>query len=1395
MDEAERVEIAGHVGRLGTELIRFAELARARLNAMQDRGVPNLSLEDQPHPAIYLEAGLGPWGKDKGDTLHRWRSSPVQRPRELPEPPESPGPGGYFLEAPRRHCRASVQSQEIPEPPESPGELGHGPPRAQRAQRPYELPEPPCVVEEPPEPPDSPQDAGFGADGRRGTPDSGRKGRGPKLFLPMPMPCQLEEQHPPPESPGTPEPPWTPEETESPTATAVEAAVGNRSRSAAFALEPPLAPQAAEPPLAPRAAEPPLALQVVEPPLAPQAAEPPLAPRAAEPPMALQVVEPPLAPEAAEPPLAPRAAEPPLAPQVVEPPLAPQDGAELERRSIFSWRRTEDGAEQDRRSVFSWGRPEDEDWDGRSVFSWGCPEGRAAQAKGSVFSWSEASSRSASRVGPLEPLAPPETQRAIGRPARPRPACDEGRRPTRPSRKAPRTKKLRATSAALSLSALGRLHAEVQELRRQMALLDPVRGAHVALAPAAVQETREPVGELRRPVWTGGRGRCVREKRLRLPPSGEQHWSPMAEDSPLVADVERGRSGFLEDNGLHKGLVRKHVQRLFGAHNNPKFAEHAENAFRAACALVFFAIPLTMPEGIWDFRDHVIDLGFYNSGVCLFIIFNLGTTFGQAFNSCQSGLKGSLAQAFIGWTMYTIWPKGVTQDWEESQMAFYGGLAVGIVYVTSLLIFRFSLPLQMFGISGFAGTWMTFLDPMKPANITPPWNAGYAIKHDTLTQSFACTGVGMLAVMFASCLPYPRWSLAFVTENQLHTNAEMIRVMRTVVDYYARKQTNKYIKDKVIRRLARLKGLTHENKPLLAAAWWECFSSGGSQVKRQVLSSMHDATEGLVDIIWNTWQETMAEDYSDIDKELMIKMRGRLDEVMKAMEVTLNLLVKAASDGSLTEGELRALEKSFEEQEQKDKQMADAFRTARKELTQGKAEVIYKKIRISQLLVYSFSEALGKTKCLAQMVHQFMKEKQEQKKPTRTAPLDLVKKIEMPPPPELDGAKDLCRNLTEKSHVVYASRALIAFFFSFTIGWFGFRDVFQPRTAAIAGTTPFLITLYVGSALVSDLNRIQGLMLGYVMAQILASLAATCSALDLTIHLTITWIWVLVGVFVRESSSTFSSIGSMAAAFGASTLLAHNCRDSHINKSSIFESLACNCIAVLITTIVNLIVPSEPACDQAVKHLQDCWSVIRVSLDELCNPQVKIVTFRSSEAGALLQKAKTMGGEAAFEPRLWYTPWQSTLFDGVAEDTQHMVATLAVLEHACGSNGGPKKEALRQLQERSAVFRSSSGNTVLRKLDVDKKLIDIFKHHTIQRPTILGDSSVYQTFEEEDQRAEREFMEKDLAKVFASEKDRETASVADDEMASIATALANMARMKDQLRSVQHRILQNSHDE
>ena len=136
------------------------------------------------------------------------------------------------------------------------------------------------------------------------------------------------------------------------------------------------------------------------------------------------------------------------------------------------------------------------------------------------------------------------------------------------------------------------------------------------------------------------------------------------------------------------------------------------------------------------------------------------------------------------------------------------------------------------------------------------------------------------------------------------------------------------------------------------------------------------------------------------------------------------------------------------------------------------------------------------------------------------------------------------------------------------------------------------------------------------------------------IHIIITWLWVFLGVFVRESSSTYSSIGSMAAAFGASAML-RNCSDGKVEKAAIFESLALNCVAVLITTLVNLAIPSKRACDLAVENLLKCWQIVKESVEDLYNPQQKTVSFRASEASAALQAAKSLGEEAAFEPRLW----------------------------------------------------------------------------------------------------------------------------------------------------------------
>jgi len=272
----------------------------------------------------------------------------------------------------------------------------------------------------------------------------------------------------------------------------------------------------------------------------------------------------------------------------------------------------------------------------------------------------------------------------------------------------------------------------------------------------------------------------------------------------------------------------------------------------------------------------------------------------------------------------------------------------------------------------------------------------------------------------------------------------------------------------------------------------------------------------------------------------------------------------------------------------------------------------------------------------------------------------------------------------------------------------------------------------------------------------------------------------------------------MAAAFGASTLLAKNCSDPSIKKADIFESLALNCIAVLMTTLVNLGIPAENASDLAVQNLETCWSLLKKSIHELYDPNIKTVTFRASEAQLALQKAREMGNEASSEPRLWRMPWKTSLWEAVLDDTAHMVATLSTMEHAVVAGGevsGPKKESLWKLMQQSHLFRHSAQNTVLKKMDVGTKLIGIFKHATAQRYPALSDKDVYKTYEEEDALAEQEFVSKDLGKIFGEENDRETNSVRDDDMAVMATALANLSRMKEQLRCVQHRILQNSYDE
>lgn len=132
------------------------------------------------------------------------------------------------------------------------------------------------------------------------------------------------------------------------------------------------------------------------------------------------------------------------------------------------------------------------------------------------------------------------------------------------------------------------------------------------------------------------------------------------------------------------------------------------------------------------------------------------TLFGEAFDIAISGIKETILAALMGWLLYTICPDGYV---EGHSLGFRLAIVISIFCVCAVMLLNLNLTLQIFAISNFAGTFMTFLNTEVEGQVTPPWSSRWSLEKDTLTQGLAATAVGFVTVMLATLLPYPLWSL------------------------------------------------------------------------------------------------------------------------------------------------------------------------------------------------------------------------------------------------------------------------------------------------------------------------------------------------------------------------------------------------------------------------------------------------------------------------------------------------------------------------------------------------------------------------------------------------------------------------------------------------------------
>jgi len=849
-----------------------------------------------------------------------------------------------------------------------------------------------------------------------------------------------------------------------------------------------------------------------------------------------------------------------------------------------------------------------------------------------------------------------------------------------------------------------------------------------------------------------------------------------SEGKPLLDDVESGKNDARTLGSTSKSSVRRYVQKLFQEESNPMFAEDAELAFRAAFIMTIYAIPVVLPAGTFPWVDQLLSLGFYTSGVGSFVVFNLGRTFGEAFENAKSGVRGNFAAAFTVWFLYTVFPDGVCKD--SPDYVFWTGLAIGILYVFLITFLNLNVVTQIFACMNFGSYWMNFLCEDTDGGVLSPFHKDYSVLDDAISKMLLTLLLSFVIVLVANMFPYPVLSLNVVEERAAVRSEELVQVFRRMVEYFSVEKPNKYIKDQVIRNLVHLKARTGKTKRLLAVSYWENYGLGSGGLRRKVLNTIDNSMQKVLSLLYNAWTATLAEDAPEVNGIFLRKIKPQVVACLLDLEVVLNFGMVASRDGELSDVEKLQLQKTMDTLKKNEKELTEVFLKARNELSKEDLKVLFRDVRIVEVLAFTLSQILHEVKELA--------DKLLKSGSKDSASMEVVD--------EISGFKGVFTGLTSKAHAVKAARYFTAYMLCWTIGWFGFRDVIHPRTADLAGLAAMLLSESMGSAVLKDMSRIQGLVIGTVMVRILGSLILGCEWYWVILHIMLHFVWCFGALFVMHHSPTFTTAGCLAAAVGTGTLLSIKCSANAISKDTMFDSLAINCAAVIISMAVDMLFSScmgkSRASSQAFEALDACWKCMAASLKELMDPEIAKVTPKYAEIMQHLDAAKALGAEAALEPRYWRVEWSSDLWNATITEAEHMATVMHVLEQCTDIDGsGVSDEWWLEVMRKSSHMKTQS-QLVQKKMQAVQKLLTFFAHETLHRFPVLDEADITFEFNLHMGVLEDKFLEEQVEEVLKLTASDEKLSK--DRVVHLSMVLASSDRVQAILRNIQHQILQHS---
>jgi hypothetical protein len=668
------------------------------------------------------------------------------------------------------------------------------------------------------------------------------------------------------------------------------------------------------------------------------------------------------------------------------------------------------------------------------------------------------------------------------------------------------------------------------------------------------------------------------------------------------------------------GAALTWYDKLFLKDINGGFGDALEVASRGASFVVVCSLPFVLPHEICPVCEKIVAMHYYTSTCIVYFVYTLYLHTGDTLHFAQSGIGGTIMAVLNCWLMQGVMPGGYhpgeTQRW-------YIGSVWGILFVFFTLWLNFDNITRIFALSTFVWYWMAFLEP----GIDLGFARNFELKIDGVAiRELGIASVGCFIAVIAGYVPYPIFAHRKALNHSKSMIEQVYMAKKDFLWYYSGDHKDSMAITVLSTELDAIRAHVDSLPGLLDSAWYESFGFKKWIVQRRMMRRFREYANATCDRLANLFLVCLSETFDEQHNELMQAIQDPLHRIVDHNAEVLTLCVEILFESKVREDWEKLAEVHLAESQKAVEDLTDSFTRERDSLGM---DVIGSSV--------AGENVVGITLCkFAEMTEDFhfhlkaiaeCQEKEEKSWKQGDGVLGLFE-------PDV---------LMEKEHVAWVLRNAVSIIVAFYIGLHGYNRYIQAHNANIAGTVSVLLSKFAGSAALKNLSRLQGVVIGIVLGNLLYALFGWCTWWGHLSVAVVLYLWSLMGLFMYYHSTSYATVGLLLVVFGSKSLLL-KCSNELTDPKG-YKQIVDVTVAVCVMTIVDNLLSPERASDLAKKAFHDAYTPLIEALDALFDKDQANVRQQDGTLIGLINRTQQLGDEASLEPRFWRNPWPRHSFE------------------------------------------------------------------------------------------------------------------------------------------------------